>query len=332
MKIYFITLFTFFCIVYSYGQSISQKKILKKLKAKDIEFGDKFDRPEMAHIKMKSTKKWGLYELNLYEGMTIDKVQADEIIPPQFDSIGWFNGMVPYTIVKNNNLYGILLNPYEIKDAANRVECIFDAIKTFEDNGIYFTVVKKNKKWGLWDWFGEFYVVSPSYDSPENVPLVFVPSWAEETFKSAKHKLKADLIEFDKSNGDGVFRARISSTSKWGMYQYFEPDDIQTLIPPEYDSVHFIPYNGRYSAVYKNNKVGFYLSYWSYDSKAKQTVPCIYDDYKPYNADGIPKLAVKKNDKWGWVNWLTGEEKSEFKYETLESLPYPYFKQNLWFE
>jgi hypothetical protein len=146
-----------------------------------------------------------------------------------------------------------------------------------------------------------------------------------------KKKLKADIIESDKGNGDGVFRARIKKTKLWGMYQGYGNTLIE-LIPAEFDSLHFIPFNGNFSAVYKKGKVGFYLSHWTYDDMAKQSVPCVYDDYQRFNYDGDKYLAVKKGDFWGWVDWLTGEEKSEFKYASKEDLPAPSFKQDYWAE
>lgn len=144
-----------------------------------------------------------------------------------------------------------------------------------------------------------------------------------------KKKLKADIIESDQGNGDGVFRARIKKTKLWGMYQGYGKT-LNELIPAEYDSVHFIPFNGNFSAVYKNGKVGFYLSKWTYDDLAKQSVACIYDDYKRYNYKGLKYLAVKKDGFWGWIDWLTGEEKSEFIYNSKDELPDPKFTQSYW--
>ncbi len=152
-----------------------------------------------------------------------------------------------------------------------------------------------------------------------------------ETFKLAKTKFKADLVIFDPNNGDGALKARSKKTKKWGMYQFMDVEE-KELIPMQYDSLNFYPFNGKYTAIYNNGKVGFYLSYWSYDKQAKQTVACKYEDYKRFDADGVSKLAVKKNGKWGWVDWLTGEEKSEFIYDSTDDLPYPHYKQNYWFD
>ena len=112
------------------------------------------------------------------------------------------------------------------------------------------------------------------------------------------------------------------------MYQWtYEGTKTVELIPMQYDSLRYFPFNGNYTAVYNDGKVGFYLAYWSYDKQARQSVACLYEDYKRYSVKGISYLAVKKNGKWGWVDWMTGEEKSEFKYDTPDDLPYPYYKQ-----
>jgi hypothetical protein len=254
------------------------------------------------------------------------------VIAPKFDSIGWFKNMQPFTIVKIKKKYGILLNPYEIHNADERVNCIYDAIKIKKVDGRFYALIKQNEKWGLVDWFEDVVLVDPTFDNPEDVPLVWIEEWAKDMFVANKKKLKADMLVFDEGNGDGVFKARNKATKKWGMYQSTQENHITTLIPAVYDSISNFGYNSKYTAVYNEGKVGMYLSYWSYHEQAKQTVPCIYESYKMFTVDGVSKLAMKKEGKWGWVNWLTGEEKYTFKYETTDDLPYPYYKQNIWFE
>ena len=79
--------------------------------------------------------------------------------------------------------------------------------------------------------------------------------------------------------------------------------------------------------------MGFYLSKWSYGAKAKQTIPCLYEDYQRYTPeDGITRLAVMKDKKWGWVDWLTGIMKTEFIYDSKEDLPYPNWKQEVFID
>lgn len=312
------------------AQEISDKQILKHIKGKEIEWIA--DTPGYAKVKMKSSKKWGIYIINAYRYSGENVTDCDEVVAPKFDSIGWFNKMEPFTIVKNNKKYGLLLNPYEIPDAEERANCIYDAIKLKEVDGRYYSLVKKGDKWGLVDWFEEVVLVDPTFENFEDVPLVWIEGWAKDMFVACKIKLKADILIFDERNGDGVFKARDKVTQKWGMYQSLGENNLTTLIPAKFDSILFFGFNSQYTAVFNQGKVGMYLSYWSYYEKTKLSVPCIYEEYKNFDADGVRKLAVKKDGKWGWVNWLTGKEESEFKYETPDDLPYPHYKQDSWFE
>jgi len=298
------------------------------MKAKEVVWME-YCGEEMVLAKMKSTKKWGLY--TVYTGIDMEDFSFEEVIPPKFDSLSFFEPEARFQIVKQQDKYGVLLLPFEIEDAADKVNCKFDMIIHKNVDGEDYVLVKEEAKWGLIDWFDGFYIVDPIFDTPEEVPLVRMDNWMVETFKRAKKSLNADLVIFDPNNGDGALKARNKETKKWGMYQFMDEDQTE-LIPLQYDSLNFYPYNGKYTTVYNNGKVGFYLSYWSYGEKTKQTVPCKYEDYKRYNADGVSKLAVKKNGQWGWVDWLTGEEKGEFKYNSPDELPYPHYKQNYWFD
>lgn len=332
MHIKYIHIFCFlfiFCLI-AKAQNITDKQILKHIKGKEIEWIT--DENNLAKVKMKSTKKWGVYTIDAYYDLDEAIIDFDEVVAPKFDSIGWFKNMEPFIIVKNNKKYGILLNPYEIHDAVERANCIYDAVKMKEVDGRYYALVKQNEKWGLVDWFEDVVLVDPTFDTPEDVPLVWIEGWAKGMFVASKKKLKADILIFDESNGDGVFKARNKATKKWGMYQSLGENDLTTLIPAKYDSIRFFGYNSKYTAVYNKEKVGMHLSYWSYNENTKLSVPCIYEDYKNFDADGVLKLAMKKDGKWGWVNWLTGKEESEFKYATTDDLPYPYYKQDIWIE
>ncbi len=145
--------------------------------------------------------------------------------------------------------------------------------------------------------------------------------------KELMKKFKADKIEMDEGNGDGVFKIRNKKTKKWGMHQWmYEGLNTKELIPMEYDSVRYFPFNGAFTAVYNDGKIGFFLSAWSYED-ARQSVPCKYEDYQRYTVNNSTYLAVMKNGKWGWVDWLTGEEKSEFILDSKDQLSTPRFEQ-----
>lgn len=302
-----------------FSQEVSDKQILKEMKAKEIIWGE-FYEEDIALVKMKETKKWGMYRVDHY--MYERKLDYEEIIPPLFDSIGWFEEK-PFAIVKLKKKYGLLLNPYEIYDAAQKVKFEYDAIKVIEKDYEYTALAKVNSKWGIIDWFDGTFLVDPMYDTPADVPLLDLDDWTLDIYKAAKQKLAADIVEFDPNNGDGAFRARSRETQKWGLFQSYDTDTIYELIPMAYDSVEFIPINGYYTAVYQNGKVGIYLSKWSYKSEARQTIPCEYEGYKRYELYGNTLLALKKNEKWAWVDWITGDAQTEFKYNSTDELPSP---------
>ena len=164
--------------------------------------------------------------------------------------------------------------------------------------------------------------------------LMISSVFAQFPEKEIKKKLNASEISMDGGNEDGVFRAKNKKTKKWGMYQWmYSGTEVKEMVPMEYDSLKNFPFNGSFTAVYNDGKVGIYLCEWSYQEDAKQTVICRYDDYKRIRVrksqydGGIIYLAMKKDSKWGYVDWLTGEEKSEFIYNTIDDMPYPSYVQ-----
>jgi hypothetical protein len=310
---------------FAYCQEYKDADILKKMKGKKIEWGY-FGNDEVA--KVLNNKKWGLYSIAVYDKSNIE---IRTIINPKFDSLGWFDDK-PFAIVKNKNKYGILLHPYEVQDAENKAQCIFSKIKVVEQNGYYYTLIQENHLWGLVDWFEQEIVVDCLFENPNDVPLQQVSPWEIAIVQRAKKQLDCDLVLFDGVNGDGVFKGRNKMTQKWGMYQDLEGAAIKTIIPSTYDDITFFSWNGKFTAVELNGKIGFYLSRFSYDDQAKQSVPCIYEDYKLYEHDNVIKLACMRDNQWGWVDWLTGEERSEFKYKSKEELVYPAYRQEEWME
>ena len=307
-------------------QKARDKFILKTLKAKKIEW---IDNGYMAKIQFKKSKKWGVFMLDVYIEDKI--VEKEAIIPAQFDSIAWFErgSIIPVSLVKNNGKYGLLQNPDEIgsEEAVEKAACIYDEIKIVQENDVTYCLFREGAKWGLVDWFTGMIVVDPIFDDARKVPLTSIPDWMEDIFRFIKKKMAADLILMDEGNGDGVYKARDKNTQKWGMFQCIDTTKIDTLIPAVYDSVANFPWNGSYTAVFNDGKIGFYLSKWSYGELAKQTIECKYDDYKRFRNKGTKYLAVKRDGYWGWVNWLTGKEQSDFKALTTDDLPFPQYDQ-----
>ena len=269
-------------------------------------------------FKIKNRKnKWGIYQW-------IRETEVEELVPCRFDSVGWFIDYEPFILVRNKRKYGLLLNPYEVDDAADKVDFQYDEVITKERDGTYYAVVRKGESWGLIDWFEGFTIVDFIYTMPDAVPLLTVESWELPVLEGARQQLQADLVIFDRGNGDGVIKVRNKVNQKWGMYQSEDGKDFFELIPAEYDSLRFFPFNGSFTAVYNGGKVGFFLSRWShFEDHAGETIPCIYDDHQRFTVGSKSYLAVKQGEMWGWVDWLSGEVKSEFVYATKEDLPYP---------
>lgn len=151
--------------------------------------------------------------------------------------------------------------------------------------------------------------------------------------KAILKRYKGKTIEMDAGNEDGVFKMQLRKSQKWGMYQWmYEGTKCNELIPMQFDSLRFFPFNGNFTAVYQKGKVGFYLAKWTYDDLAKQSVACLYDDYQRYRIKGVIYLAVQKGEKWAWIDWLTGEEKSDFSADTHQALPAPNYEQKQMFD
>ncbi|MCC5917694.1 MAG: hypothetical protein JJU02_10270 [Cryomorphaceae bacterium] len=158
------------------------------------------------------------------------------------------------------------------------------------------------------------------------------------TPKMLKKLRASDFVE-DPINGDGVFLAKHKKTGLWGMYQAFSDKEIEEAIPMLFDSIDFFKFNAEFTGVWRNGKVGIYTSMWG-NHDPKLTVECLYDDYKMISvnrtiSEGGYKftrksnyLAVKRDGLWAYIDWLTGELKTDFLYDLeKEKMPYPDFIQ-----
>jgi hypothetical protein len=290
------------------------------------------------------SEKWKIVYLDKNEWDT-NQLEIKTLHYEAFDKIiDTFGEQEPFIIVEKNNKKGILLNPFlfEASDFP-RLEFNYDEIRKIKKDNQYFAIARNGKKWGLIDWKEGEVKIDFVFSKAEDVPLLNYSKWQFELFNIAKEKLNISDIKFDTYNEDGIVLLQNNDTKKWGMYQIWHDKKIDELIPPQYDSIKFFSFNGMFTGVYINGKVGIYTSPFSSDD-ARQTVPCIYDDYKTitvykYPKDAIPNtysnkieypyLAVKKNGLWAYVDWKTGEEKTDFIYDLeKEKMPFPRFHQD----
>jgi len=151
--------------------------------------------------------------------------------------------------------------------------------------------------------------------------------------------INASDYKSDEVNEDGVFIAQHAKTKKWGMFQAFSEKEITILIPMEYDSVDYFGFNAKVTGVWTKDKVGIYISPWTY-GEGKKTVECLYDDYKIFDIERTVKdnygsyrkyftyVAVKQNGLWAWIDFMTGGLKTEFLYDLEKrKMPFPEFEQ-----
>lgn len=148
-------------------------------------------------------------------------------------------------------------------------------------------------------------------------------TYGKDELSKMKRKLKADKIIFDKMNEDGVLLIRKKRTGKWGIVQG-SGKSFQTVVPATYDSVTSPEYNAEFVFVYINNLIGIYLLGWTVGSdQAKESVSCIYNELKKTEINGCTFLAGMRNGNWGWLDWYTGREIGDFKYDSFADLPHP---------
>lgn len=336
-------------------------QLLEKIKGKkvirwEVPYGDSNSRTAIVKVK----KKVGLYLVSIIDDVNEEgdvRSNVDDVneqIEPKYKEIGAFISVnkedsdrvdylqgfdVKVAEVQSKNKTGIIIQYGDTYDVYYLdAKDFFQKIDWGNNKGTHVPVMNADR-WGIYDWYHQKHVFNCEYASLEELPKTTGPYGFNEysikifkAFTNDSEREHIDTIDLDDTNGDGLFKARSAKTHKWGLYQYLG-DSIVEAIPMKYDSLHHFPWNGNYTAVFNDGKVGFYLSFWSYNDAARQTVPCIYEDYKRFTTeDQIPRLAVKKEGKWGWIDWLTGETKSEFTYETPDELPYPWYEQKLWLE
>ncbi len=134
-----------------------------------------------------------------------------------------------------------------------------------------------------------------------------------------KNKFAAENWEYDSGNEDGVYRAQSKKTHKWGMFQLTD-DMAEMLVPMNYDTLKFFGYNRPFTFVWNDGKLGVYFSPWL-DKTKGQTVACIYDSGKIFHdSEDYYYFAAKKNGKWGWVDFYTGQDQSPFIVEAVSEL------------
>lgn len=282
---------------------------LKSMDAEAIEFSP-YDDTFL--LKDKKTSKWNLYS-DLSEKMT----------NRGYDSMGFVTPDVPYTIVKIGNKYGILKSPFKYDKAESEVSAIFYGIKNVEKDGQTYMIARRSRKWAQIDWFTGVNYTPYIYLNFREIDFKEFNREELEFIKAIRRKKGFDYVEFDRMNNNEIFRARSRRLGKWGLYKGFDVNTTETLIPSEFDSLYMFPNENNFTVAFKAGKVAIYtmLNY-----QVKKISDPVYDDFKRVNNNDMDYLAVKKQGRWGWVDWFDGEIKVNSISTSFEELPAPDWK------
>jgi len=158
-----------------------------------------------------------------------------------------------------------------------------------------------------------FYSLDKTTQDKEITP--FVPHGLTKGDLNKKMKqFNADSIIFDDINGDDIYLLRASSNGLWGMYQ-----SGKEIIPMNYEIINFYGWNDPFTFVKKN---GNWCIYYGGFNGENHLTYCGYEELKKFTHKGYLYVAGKRNGKWDWVNWKTGNSTHMQKTYPQELLIY----------
>ncbi len=145
-------------------------------------------------------------------------------------------------------------------------------------------------------------------------------------------KLNADTIALDGNNGDGMFKARVASSQKWGLYQDYG-DSIHVKIPPQFDSIVNYSWNAPFTLVANNDRWGIYLWEWGDSVDYNRDIPCLYEECKRVKSSSSGRfyLAAKLDGYWFWVDWYTGKRTTKQVWKTYDEMTLSYYDRSSYY-
>ena len=270
------------------------------------------------YIKVGTKKGVGLYSIE----------SKSFLIEPIYDSIAVSSNFIDYnegvTILYKDGKQGMVYMDYNY---TVKFDVEWDSVK-IENLGIYnvegewyenYYSFKKEGKTYRYSVYGgdKFEIITEGYSSVN---------------RSRMKKLNADTIDLDGNNGDGMFKARIASSKKWGLYQDFG-DTIHVKIPPQFDSIVNYSWNAPFTMVANNGLWGVYLWEWGDSIDYNREVPCLYDECKRVSSSSSGRfyLAAKLDNVWFWVDWYTGKRTTEQVWKTYDEMSLSYYDRSIYY-
>lgn len=307
-------------VTLSYSQDYFTKKnaspevqvLLKKYNAKEIGFfsNSKYNLASKEFnlflLKDKKTKLWGVMASKEW-----NNDEHEYLIKPNYDSIGDFTNENSLVILKKSDKYGVIYMDW--KSNSLKPYCKYDEIEIVSNDYGDHTIVRKGKKWGLFQYDHNLLSIPCIYLNKDDVPLYSMSSYEYENYLKVKKKFFIIGYRPD-GNGDGVFYG-CNSKHKWGLFQMDK-----LLIPMNYDSIEPMSFNAPFLIVYQNGKAGIYSNPFG---SIKMTVKCQFEELKRFTTNGYFLCAVRKNDKWAILDWYTGKLLTEYNYDSYETITVP---------
>jgi len=271
-----------------------------------------------AYIEIGTKKGIGLYSLD----------SRNYLIEPIYDSIAVSSDFVNYnegiTILYSVGKQGMV---YMNSDYIVKFDVEWDSIK-FVDSEIYDVDG---------EWYSSYYSFKKEgltfrYILDGEYKIEIITEGYSSVDKQRLRKLRADTIALDETNGDGMFKARVTASQKWGMYQDYG-DTIHILIPPQFDSIVAYSWNAPYTMVANNGLWGVYLWDWGRSDDAHRDVAFLYQDYKRVtsNSSGRFYLAAMIDDKWFWVDWYTGKKTTKQVWDSYDEMELSYYDRSTYY-
>ncbi|MFT5780628.1 MAG: hypothetical protein ACI837_003591 [Crocinitomicaceae bacterium] len=261
-------------------------------------------------IQDKKSKKWGMF-IRTYSSSS----RWEFFIKPIYDSVGFHVEPHPAIVVKKGDKYGLFALRTSELATLKRPLIQFDEVQFKTTQHAVYSLVKKNEKWGLFLPSYNQLAVPCQYKSVEDVPLFRIDDWLFEYFLKLKVSKEVIYLRPD-PNGDGVFQVA-GRNKKWGLYQMD-----RLIIPMAFDSIVPLSWNAPFVVVYNNGKAGVYADPFG-DSASTSTIKCIYDEAVRVTSNGYFYCAIRVGNKWGYVDWYTGEIQLKPSYESVKALPAP---------
>ena len=296
-----------------------------------IQIEVKKDRKKVLSL-LTDKKYTEFYPLSIFNGLDCAKIQYEEILltneafkshyVEMLAEINILDKDIPAKIDKLNNLIKSYLLLIEHQLVIWDEELLrIKKEKTIRED-LFLSIFTEKSSSELYDIQEQYILYSEELlEYIQHNDLYETSGLYDELIKK-KSVLNAEEIRADAVNGDGIYVAKIIDR-KWGMFQAWDKKP-RTLVEPDYDSIGQLGWNDPFIKVWTNGKVGLHGINFS-DETDSLLVPCAYDeliigDVTGYQHEYLGKYcAVRKGNKWGFVNWMNGE--------VIEPIEMTYYKE-----